>query len=125
MIMRSLVGLLFVALVSLSSSGASAVPSTERLVAVTSSYYSSAGKPDTYLLTQQGGFEGWFYAPFTVGDMASRGHELLIGHQDSGTIARMDLDGGLVGLINTPLSQIGGLAVASNGDLFVSEENSN
>ena len=125
--MKNRVGaLLFASLLSFCSIEAGAVPSTERLVAATSGYYPfGSTKPDTYLLTQQGGFEGWFYSPFAVSDMASRGHELLVANGDSGTIARLNLDGGLVGLINTPANGIGGIAVASNGDLFISERGGN
>jgi hypothetical protein len=119
--------LLFASLFSLCAASSGAVPSTERLVAATTAgypYYNTVN-PDTYLLTQQGGFEGWFYSPFEVSDMASRGHELLAANNDSGTIARLNLDGGLVGLINTPANGIGGIAVGTNGDLFVSEDSSN
>jgi hypothetical protein len=107
------------------SPAAYALTSTQNLVLSTSSNFSFNGSPlpNTYVLNQQGAFQGWFYSPFTPSDMASSGSTLLVANGSSGTIAKIGTDGGLVGLFNTPTAGISGLAVGSAGDLYVSVTN--
>ena len=85
----------------------------------------SSDDPDVYNLDDDGQFESFFFSPFDVGDLAWSNSGLLVGHEDSGTIARVDERGGLLGLISTGVNRIDGLAVDSTGDIFVAEDGSN
>jgi outer membrane protein assembly factor BamB len=111
-------------LVAAPVSGASFTPG-DVVVSIypTSSY--DEPRPDMYSFDAVGQFEGFFFQPFSVGDLAASNGELLIASSNSGTIARVDSGGGLLGLISTPADRIDGLAVASNGDLYVAEYSGN
>ncbi len=81
--------------------------------------------PDMYRLSDRARFEGTFFSPFPVGDLAWDGSALLIGSESTGMIARTDQRGGLLSLIYTPATSILGLAVDSQGNLYVAEGGSN
>lgn len=83
--------------------------------------------PDTYHLEEDGDFKGFFFAPISIGDVAMNNatDEVLFGSSNSGAIVRTDSRGGYLGMINTQASQIRGLAVGSNGDLFVADSTNN
>jgi WD40 repeat protein len=94
------------------------------IFASTSSF--SSASPNVFHFDSAGGFEGFFFRPFDVGDFAvSKEGELLVGSSRSGTIARLDANGGLLGLISTPATAIHGLAVSSSNDIYVAEGSSN
>jgi PEP-CTERM motif len=106
------------------SPAARAVTSTQNLVLATSNFsFNGSALPDTYVLNQQGAFQSWFYSPYAPSDLASSGNAILVANSSSGTIAKVDTNGGLIGLVSTPTNGISGIAVGGSGDLYVSVSN--
>ena len=119
---------LLISIVGLASAALSAPIASGDLIAVTGSSCCSSSPsdfPNVYQLDSTGSFKRFWFSPFAPSDIAvdKAGH-VLFGSTGSGNIVMTDTSGSFLGFINSPVPQVNGLGVASDGSLIVASGNS-